>query len=187
MMFCSQEAERSQRFLQIIFKSGIFFFLSATPQPMTPCFNSFVVLTPRPKLWKGRGCMFLCQFWLQLFLCSTSTTASSTWPPPTMTTLSTLFVALGGPSAWLLWVWCSSTMCCRTWREGSRLRNCGSASPWRWPHSPPEQYASAVMWPLLSSQGGEAGPGSWTAKILLWAPPVIVVNLSTLFIALTSV
>lgn len=53
-------------------------------------------------------------------------------------TLSTSSAVLEVLSAWHLWVWCSLTMCCRTWREASRPRSCGSASPWRWQPSPPE-------------------------------------------------
>lgn len=53
-------------------------------------------------------------------------------------TLSTSSAVLEVLSAWHLWVWCSLTTCCRTWREASRPRSCGSASPWRWQPSPPE-------------------------------------------------
>lgn len=67
-------------------------------------------------------------------------------------TLSTSSAVLEVLSASPLWVWCSSTMCCRTWREASRPRSCGSASPWRWQPSPPEraaQWGACWLWPGL--------------------------------------
>lgn len=78
---------------------------------------------------------------IPLSLCSISTTGSSTWRLPTTMTLSTSSAVLEVLSAWRPWVWCSLTTCCRTWREASRPRSCGSASPWRWQPSPPEQHA----------------------------------------------
>lgn len=73
-----------------------------------------------------------------LSLCSTSTTASFTWPPLTTMTSSISSVVLVVLSAWHLWVWCSLTTFCRTWSEESKPRSCGSASHWRWRPSPPE-------------------------------------------------
>lgn len=73
-----------------------------------------------------------------LSLCSTSTTGSSTLLLRTTMTLSTSSAVLEVLSAWRPWVWCSLTMCYRTWREASRPRSCGSAFPWRWQPSPRE-------------------------------------------------
>lgn len=112
----------------------------------SPLYNTFIhsySATP----WQCSLCFLKCvhvhlpidsYLLLSLSLCSTSTTDSFTWPLPTTMTLSTSSAVLEVLSAWHLWVWCSLTTCCRTWREANRPRSCGSASPWRWQPSPPE-------------------------------------------------
>ena len=93
-------------------------------------------------------------FCLCLFPLSTSTTGSSTWHLLTMMDFVNIIRSARGcflPDA--LWVWCSSTMCCRTWREASRQRSCGSAFPWRWQPSPLKQHP----------EQGCAGPGPETS------------------------
>lgn len=74
--------------------------------------------------------------------CSTFTIGSSTWHPRTTTTLSTSSAVLGELSAWRPLVWCSSMTCCRTWKEASRPRSCGSAFLWRWQPSPREPHCT---------------------------------------------
>lgn len=75
----------------------------------------------------------------QSYVCSsTSTIGWSIWLPRTTTTLWTSSEVPAGRFAWHQLAWCSSTMCCRTWRGANRLKNYGSGSRWRWPLSHPD-------------------------------------------------
>lgn len=69
------------------------------------------------------------------FFPSISTTGWSIWLPQTMTTLWTSSEVPAGRFAWRQLAWCSSMMCCRTWRGANRQKNYGSGSRWRWPPS----------------------------------------------------
>lgn len=83
-----------------------------------------------------------------------------------MMTSSTSSAALEVLSAWRLWVWCSLMTCCRTWREASRPRSCGSASPWRWQPSLPEH---AAQWEYAGS-----GPGLDESHSAPTQPPALL-------------
>lgn len=83
----------------------------------------------------------VCEFmsYQSFYVCSsTSTIDWSIWLPRTTTTLWTSSEVPTGRSAWHQLAWCSSTMCCRTWRGANRLKNYGSGSRWRWPLSHPD-------------------------------------------------
>ncbi len=76
---------------------------------------------------------------LSVYVCSsTSTIGWSIWLLRTTTTLWTSSEVPAGRFAWHQLAWCSSTMCCRTWRGANRLKNYGSGSRWRWPLSHPD-------------------------------------------------